>query len=64
MTSNNFDINTIRKMLKLTQSELASIIGVSQSLMSRVERGERTLTADMVQLVKELLILSQEGGRQ
>ncbi len=36
-------IKEIRKENKLTQSELASILGISQANLSKIEAGEREL---------------------
>jgi len=46
------DIRRIRKKLKLTQSELASLFGVGKMAFSRYERGESRPPAPLIKLLK------------
>ena len=54
------DIQTIRKALGLSQSEMADRLGLHQTTISRFERGE--LTLDKRTLLAAQSLLSQAGG--
>ena len=47
MTKNTSYLKNIRRTFKLTQKELADILDVSQSLICKIERGERVLTENL-----------------
>ena len=48
-------IETIRLRLGLSQYELAEILGITQSLLSRVERGERKLSGEAAAAISAFL---------
>lgn len=41
------DIRAIRKRFRITQTQLASHLGITQSYLSMLERGERRIDLDM-----------------
>ena len=43
------NIKTLRVEMGLSQSNIASFLNVDQSLISKVEKGERILSADMLE---------------
>ncbi|MDS5670468.1 helix-turn-helix transcriptional regulator [Streptococcus pneumoniae] len=51
--TNSTNIKTLRKKKKLTQEELASIIGVTKLTILRWENGERVPKADKAQLLAD-----------
>ena len=51
--TNSTNIKTLRKEKKLTQEELASIIGVTKLTILRWENGERVPKADKAQLLAD-----------
>jgi DNA-binding XRE family transcriptional regulator len=52
------NINKIRLEKKLKQSELAKMIGVNQTHLSRVERGEKNFSLEVMQKVAKALNVS------
>lgn len=55
------DIQTIRKALGLSQSEMAERLGLNQSTISRFERGELP-TDKRTLLAAELLLTQAQAG--
>lgn len=49
------NIRMLRESVQFTESNLARFLGVDQSLISKVEKGERTLSADMLEKLAALL---------
>ena len=49
------DIKEMRLVLRLTQDELAAIIGYSQTAISMMEHGERTIARDYLERLEKLL---------
>lgn len=58
--TNSTNIKTLRKEKKLTQEELASIIGVTKLTILRWENGERVPKADKAQLLADYFGVSVE----
>ena len=61
MTSEEF--RAIRQALGLTQAELAARLGMTQPMVSRIERGEREPTNQQgaaIMLLRELLTKEEE----
>lgn len=56
MTTNMIgeNIRTLRDNAGFTQGNLAGFLGVDQSLISKVEKGERSLSADMIEKIASL----------
>jgi len=52
-----YNIKKIREMEKISQSEVARYLGVDQSLISKFESGERTVSADMLEKLTKLFCL-------
>ena len=48
-------IRQARRQAGLTQAQLAGRLGVAQSGISRIERGERPVTVEMLQAIAEAL---------
>ncbi|MCR5383204.1 MAG: helix-turn-helix domain-containing protein [Saccharofermentans sp.] len=48
------NIHRLRENAGFTQSNLAQFIGVDQSLVARIEKGERTISADMLEKLANL----------
>ena len=62
MTSEEF--RTIRQQLGLTQAELAERLGMTQPMVSRIERGDREPTNQQgaaIMLLRELLTKGKGG---
>lgn len=57
-----FDIGAARKSKRLTQSQLADLMGVDQALISRWESGKVSPNKDNLQRLKNLLL--QRGDQQ
>jgi transcriptional regulator with XRE-family HTH domain len=55
------DIQTIRKALGLSQSEMAERLGLNQSTISRFERGDLPLDKRTLLAAQLLLTQAQEG---
>jgi transcriptional regulator with XRE-family HTH domain len=55
------DIQTIRKALGLSQSEMADRLGLNQSTISRFERGDLPLDKRTLLAAQLLLTQAQEG---
>jgi transcriptional regulator with XRE-family HTH domain len=45
-------IRTVRKRLRISQTEFAKLAGLSQPMLSRYERGDRNLSPEMIESVK------------
>ena len=61
--SNTFLGENIRKLRDnagFTQSNIAQFVGVDQSLISKVEKGERTLSADLIEKLAALFAVPVE----
>ncbi|MCR5129597.1 MAG: helix-turn-helix domain-containing protein [Lachnospiraceae bacterium] len=65
MTSNTVDlvklgqnIKQAREFSKLTQTDLACFLDVDQSLISKIEKGERAISADALEQLASLLCFS------
>lgn len=43
------NIKKLREEMGLNQENIASFLGVDQSMVSKVEKGERTLSVDMIE---------------
>ena len=54
------NIRTLRENAGFTQSSLANFIEVDQSLISKVEKGERSLSADMLEKLSALFGVTME----
>lgn len=48
------NIKTIREKENITQSEVASFLGVDQSMISKYEQGERVISADSLEKLATL----------
>lgn len=48
-------LKTIRKVKNLTQQKLADLAGCSKSLISKIEKGERTATPQIQQKIRKAL---------
>ena len=51
MTQLSKNIQAIRLFLRLSQRDFAAIVGVHESLISRVEKGKSPVSADLVKAV-------------
>lgn len=49
------NLSRIRQMRKLTQRELAQVVGVNQSMIAQVERGTKSLSLELAKQVSEVL---------
>ena len=56
----NCNIKEIRKKNKLTQKQLAEYLDVDQSLICRIEKGERTLNMALVEKICNLFNCTPE----
>ena len=54
------NIRILREKTGFTQGSLAQFLGVDQSLVSKVEKGERSLSADMLERLSALFGVSVE----
>jgi len=54
------NIRVLRENAEFTQSNLARFMNVDQSLISKVEKGERTLSADMLEKLAALFGVTVE----
>lgn len=54
------NIQALREKAGYTQSSLAKFLDVDQSLISKIEKGERTLTADYLEKLSELFGVTAE----
>ena len=54
------NIRTLRENAGYTQSNIAAFMGVDQSLVSKIEKGERALSADMIEKLAALYGVSVE----
>lgn len=50
----NTNFKKIREQSGFTQTNIADFLGVDQSFISKVENGERSMTADMISKVSSL----------
>lgn len=48
------NIHALRENAGFTQSNLAQFIGVDQSLIARIEKGERSISVDMLEKLSNL----------
>lgn len=48
-------ITHIRKQKKLSQTDVADVLGISQNAYSRIERGETKLTVDRIKQIAKVL---------
>jgi transcriptional regulator with XRE-family HTH domain len=51
------EIRSARKAKQLTQSQLAEVLHVHQSLIAKIEVGQRTVTADLERTLRQVLEL-------
>jgi transcriptional regulator with XRE-family HTH domain len=49
------NIREARKRAGMSQTQLAELVGVDQSGVSRIERGERPVTVDMLKAIARAL---------
>lgn len=56
LPSQSFDIGAARKAKKMTQTQLAELMGVDQAHISRWERGEITPTPENLAALKKILL--------
>lgn len=54
------NIRVLRDNAGFTQNNLAQFLGVDQSLISKVEKGERSLSADMIEKIASLFGVTVE----
>lgn len=54
------NIRLLRDNAGFTQDNLAKFMGVDQSLISKVEKGERSLSADMIEKIASLFGVTVE----
>ena len=54
------NIRTLRENAGYTQSNIAAFMGVDQSLVSKIEKGERALSTDMIEKLASLYGVSVE----
>lgn len=55
------EVRTARQASKLTQTELATLLQVHQSLIARIESGDRTITPTLEALLRQVLGLECKG---
>lgn len=58
------DIKSIRKGLGLTQAELASLLGVDHSTVSRIESGDIPLTLRTQLAMEALVTRAKRDGQE
>lgn len=59
MTTNNMTtigakIRSLRETAKVTQTQLAEFLSIDQSLISKIEKGERSISSDMLSNIATL----------
>ncbi|MDO4501434.1 MAG: helix-turn-helix transcriptional regulator [Erysipelotrichaceae bacterium] len=52
------NLKRLRENMKLNQNNLAEFLGVDQSLISKLEKGERSISADMLEKLSSLFGVS------
>lgn len=50
-----------REELKLTQAEIAELIGIARSTYTNIERGEKNPSFEIMLKVKEVLKVTEDG---
>lgn len=53
-------LHKIRKVHQLTQREMADLLGVSDSLITRIEKGERRVTPKLAEVIVQEFALTDE----
>ena len=63
----NIELKEMREILRLTQAELATILGVCQSHICKIEKGRHRMTENMTRAIEELCDLQlfrEENGNE
>ena len=60
---NGKEIRIIRRRLKLTQVELAELIGVTSNTVARWERGEMTMRKRAERLIQNISTAAKKRGK-
>ncbi|OHB72091.1 MAG: hypothetical protein A2W23_08630 [Planctomycetes bacterium RBG_16_43_13] len=60
--NSDIELKEMRRILRLTQAELATILGVNQSHICKIEKGKHSMTKNMTRAVEELCDLRLYQG--
>ena len=60
---NGRELRTIRRRLKLTQVELAELVGVASNTVARWERGEMTMRKRAARLIQNIYAAKKKRGK-
>ncbi len=58
LTNVGSKLKSIRENSKLTQSQIAEFLNIDQSLVSKIEKGERSISSDMLEKLATLFCYS------